>query len=424
LPKIQRGKNFLQRKLPALPSPPANHHQADRCDPAGRGNPIAGRKLAFPEHAARKPGWRTSPTPYTYRFVDAMNRALRSQAFRKQPPQHRKDCPDWADQPDSPQFQKFAKSQHLKYATTLASYDIYRLAREQAQKSPANHDKVTAYRHMNYILGITGKWEFAAAAAEHRLLTSWCRGLPQQWREGKAVIPPAPNNFAASTSMVADLGIGLVTAGLSRNPRLSFYWGQFQEAGAQYSIEHTAHSQWYFNSNLDVRGPFGWYDSSLKSPDASPWQASWIPQMVWHALTVDILLYDGRPTRAHLEVEQLGTRYMRAFELKMLTPTRAMFALAEDTLHKTVVPIDLQEVFLDQVGVSMASALGDLPHPVNRNHPAMREAIAFQKTALRSLWDFPTTGKIDEMLTLKTGRTICDFYTLPVLNLFPCSSGD
>jgi hypothetical protein len=424
LPKIQRGKNFPQRKPPALPSAPANHRQADRCDPSGPGNPIAGRKLAFPEHAARKPGWRTSPTPYTYRFVDAMNRALRSQAFRKQPPHHRKDCRDWANQPDSPQFQKFANSQHLKYATTLASYDAYRAAREQAQKSPDDHEKVTAYRYMNYILGITGKWEFAAAAAEHRLLTSWCRGLPQQWREGKAVVPPAPNNFAASTSMVADLGIGLVTAGLSRNPRLSFYWGQFQEAYAQYSIEYTAHSQWYFKSNLDVRGPFGWYDSSSESPDASPWRASWIPQMVWHALTIDILLYDGRPTRAHLEVEQLGARYMRAFELKMLAPTRAMFALAADTLHKTVVPIDLQEVFLDQVGVSMASTLGDPPHPVNRNHPVMREAIAFQETALRSLWDFPYTGKIDKMLTLKTGRNICDFYHLPIVNPLPCSPSD
>jgi VCBS repeat-containing protein len=424
LPKIQQDKNLPQHKLPALPSPPVNHHQADRCDPSVWGNPIAGRKLSFPEYAARKPGWRTSPTPYTYRFVDAMNRALRSQAFRKQPPHHRKDCRGWADQPDSPQFQKFANSQHLKYATTLASYDAYRAAREQARKSPDDHDKVTAYRHMNYILGITGKWEFAAAAAEHRLLTSWCRGLPQQWREGKAVSPPAPNNFAASTSMVADLGIGLVTAGLSQNPRLSFYWGQFQEAGAQYSIEYTAHSQWYFKSNLDVRGPFGWYDSSSESPDTSPWRASWIPQMVWHALTIDILLYDGRPTRAHLEVEQLGMRYMRAFELKMLAPTRAMFALAADTLHKTVVPIALQELFLKQVGASMASMLDGPLHPVNRNHPVMREAIAFQETALRSLWDFPYTGKIDKMLTLKTGRNICNFYCLPGLNLLPCSSGD
>ena len=352
-----------------------------------------------------------------------MNRALQSQAFRKQPRQHPNDCRDWAEQPDSPQFQKFAKSQHLKYATTLASYEAYRAAREQARKSPANHDKVTAYRYMNYILGITGKWEFAAAA-KHQLLTSWCRGLPQQWREGKAVIPPAPNNFAASTSMVADLGIALVTAGLSRNPRLSFYWGQLQEAYAQYSIENTAHSQWYFKSNLDVRGPFGWYDSSSDSPDASPWQASWIPQMVWHALTVDILLYDGRPTQAQLEVEQLGARYMRTFELKMLAPTRAMFALAADTLHKTVIPIDLQEVFLDQVGMSMASALGGPPHPVHRNHPVMREAIAFQETALRSLRNFPYTGKIDKMLTLKTGRNICVFYTLPGLNLFPCSPSD
>ena len=146
--------------------------------------------------------------------------------------------------------------------------------------------------------------------------------------------------------------------------------------------------------------------------------------MVWHALTVDILLYDGRPTRAHLEVEHLGARYMRAFELKMLAPTKAMFALAADTLHKTVVPIDLQEVFLDQVGVSMASMLDGPLHPVHRNHPIMREAIAFQETALRSLWDFPYTGKIDQMLTLKTGRNICQFYHLHILDPLPCSPSD
>jgi len=146
--------------------------------------------------------------------------------------------------------------------------------------------------------------------------------------------------------------------------------------------------------------------------------------MVWHALTVDILLYDGRPTRAQLEVEQLGAQYMRAFELKMLTPTKAMFALAADTRGKTVVPIDLQEFFLNRVGASMASTLDGPPHPVNRNHPVMREAIAFQETALRSLWDFPYTGKIDKMLTLKTGRNICQFYHLHILDPLPCSPGD
>lgn len=151
-----------------------------------------------------------------------MNRALRSQAFRKQPAQHVNDCREWADQPYTQQFERFSKSQHTKYATTLAAYDAYRLTREQARKSPANHDKVTAYRYMNYILGITGKWEFAAAAAKHRLLASWCQGLPHRWREGKVVFPPAPDNFAAFTSMVADLGIALVTAGLFRTPRLSF----------------------------------------------------------------------------------------------------------------------------------------------------------------------------------------------------------
>ena len=278
--------------------------------------------LAEPINGTRV--WR----PATFDFVDAVVHSVTAEKTRTIPPftsqrgygvvQTTVACRELqADTSDK--FARFAESQHAKYTFALASYDMYR----------RSHGKTR--RLFDYILGVSGYWELRAGEQNTTLLSSACAGLPQRWRDAQVVEGVAAGRpFAALTATFGDLLIG-ATSFLLRHqrddPAVAFLWGQYQEAEAQASLE-LVFSGAYLDGllpsdrNADPRVPFSLVHSPQAGPNGSTLAAngsralSYVPQVVWHALTVDILAYGSgaNPEKLERQVEEQGRQYARLFE--------------------------------------------------------------------------------------------------------------
>ena len=311
----------------------------------------AGDAVVFPEEAEQLSAEPSNGTrvwrPVTFDFVDAVVHAVNANKTRTVPP--------FTSQPGygvaqtilacrelqtnaSAKFARFAESQHSKYSYALAGYDLYRRSHGRAR------------RLYDYILGVSGYWELRAAEQNTTLLSSACQGLPRRWRDARVINGVAAGRpFASLTATFGDLLVGATSFLLRQEgdgPAASFLWGQYQEAAAQAALEEVFSGSYLdgvlpADRNANPRVPF-----SLASADGAPSRPlSYAPQVVWHALTVDILAWGTGEGPAELErlVEEQGRRIVRMFveqpgsrtggggagELSLLNATRQMLAKAE-----------------------------------------------------------------------------------------------
>lgn len=373
---------------------------------------------------------------YTDGFVDALKKALEASPQEAQPPTSAKSC-DWSmmetPDPQNKNFIAFARSETLKYEVALIGYDLYYKARLAAKDAPADSKALARFRFLKYILGLSGYWEALASDYEKTLLSPACEGTVRNWREGKIV--NARKNFASLTSAMGDVLLGILTADINRtlNTKAAFIWGAYQEALAQFGIEESG-SGFYYNTLLDPRGPINWTSTIPEPlcPSGQPCpsitkQQSYIPQMVWLALPVDILLYTGGLTEENLLIEARGERYMEEFENdlgdqeSLLEATRNMLRIAQASQGLTPNhPKERLALWLKRHSMPLVSNLvgGVLPNPqsVSPQNKEMEKALLFAQQVERDLLKFPESNYIDPMvLTLSADKipstmTICDLY--------------
>ena len=373
---------------------------------------------------------------YTDGFVDALKVALDASPAQPQPPATGKSC-DWSvtATPDAQniQFLAFAGSQKLKYEVALIGYDVYYKARLAAKGTSADSEASRKLRFLQYILGLSGYWEALAADHEKTLLSPACEGIVRNWREGNIVNARA--NFAPATSAMGDVLLGLLTADIDRTlgTKAAFVWGAYQEALAQFGVEQSS-SGWFYTTDLDPRGPINW-TSTLTAPMCRSGQAcpsitkaqSYIPQMVWLTLPVDILSYTGDATKENLLIEARGKHYMEEFENEvgdqdsLLVATRNMLRIAQAS--QGVAPDQRTgrlALWLKRHSLPLASNLvgGVLPGPrsVSPKNKEMGKALLFAQQVERDLLKFPESRHIDQMVVTRSVEnapatmTICELY--------------
>ena len=370
---------------------------------------------------------------YTDSFVDAMSRALASLPDQAKPSIVDLAC-TWSTaethDPNDPIFRAFAESQRLKYQVALTGYDLYIEARRAALNAPPDAEASRKFRFVNYILGLSGYWELASIKPK-TLLTPACSGTVQNWREGSIVNAGA--NFAPLTSAMGDVFLGLLTAHTHRviGTKAAFIWGAYQEALAQFGIE-TSGSAWFYTTKLNPRGPIYWTGVSPKplctsSPCPKVTKAqSYIPQVVWLTLPIDILSYTADSTPQNVLVEARGERYMKEFEVAS-TDRDSLLQSTHKMLQRTftdldAVPNNRPERFLhwlDSLPLPFSALVDDgvLPKPqsVSALNQEMAKAILFANQVEQDLLNFPTSDVINPLvLTVPANggpaMTICDLY--------------
>ena len=373
---------------------------------------------------------------YTDGFVDAVKGALDASPAQPQPPATGKPC-DWSltatPDPHNAQFLAFAGSQQLKYEVALIGYDVYDKARLNAKGAPADSEASRKLRFLQYMLGLSGYWEALAADHEKTLLSPACEGVVRNWREGTIV--NARDNFAPATSAMGDVLLAVLTADINRTlgTKAAFVWGAYQEALAQFGVEQSI-SGWFYTTDLDPRGPINW-TTTLSGPMCPSGEAcpsvtkeqSYIPQMVWLTLPVDILSYTGDATTENLLIEARGKHYMEEFEKEvgdqdsLLVSTRNMLRIAQASQDVTPdQPQGRLALWLKQHSLPLASNLvgGVLPLPqsVSVQNKEMKKALLFAQQVERDLLNFPESKHIDQMVVTRSAAnasatmTICDLY--------------
>ena len=373
---------------------------------------------------------------YTDGFVDALKIALDAVSDQPQPPATGKSC-DWSEaatpDPQNSQFLAFAGSEELKYEVALIGYDVYTKARLAARDTAADSESMRKLRFLQYILGLSGYWEALAADYEKTLLSPACEGTVRNWREGKIV--NARPNFAPATSAMGDVLLGILTADINRTlgTKAAFIWGAYQEALAQFGVEQSS-SGWFYITRLDPRGPINWTStltgsaclSAEECPSVTKAQ-SYVPQMVWLTLPVDILSYTGEATEENLFIEARGQRYMEEFENgvggqdSLLVSTRNMLRLAQTS--QGVVPDQPMENlvgWLKRHSLPFVENLvgGVLPHPqsLSPQNKEMKKALLFAQQVERDVLNFPQSKHIDPMVVTRSVEgasatmTICELY--------------
>ena len=387
-----------------------------------------------------------APISYTDGFVDAMERGLRFVEKQDRETAVPGPC-DWSKaqvpDPTKPYYQAFARSQRLKYEVALIGHGLYREAEQAARSSAAGSAEDQKFRFLNYILGLSGYWEIAAARHEDKLLTFACEGVVRDWRDGTVV--GARKEFAALTSAMGDVLLGALTADFHRlgNTQTAFLFGAYQEAGAQFGVENSV-SGWFYDTSLDPRGPIGWTseppyplcehgETSTEPCVRSRQPQSYIPQMVWLTLPVDILLYTGEPTAENLEVEERGRKYMEEFEdgsggrVSLLATTSEMLKYANSRIEprRDLTPEEKRlerwlERWLEQNAMPLLDELledfAPVPPAVSPQEEFMAMGIRLADQVLRDLSTFPETGQVDPMVRTESPIPgappidICDLY--------------
>ena len=349
---------------------------------------------------------------YTDGFVDALKSALGAVPDQPQPPATGKSC-DWSEaatpDPQNSQFLAFAGSEQLKYEVALMGYDVYAEARLAARDAAADSEAVRKLRFLQYILGLSGYWEALAANHEKTLLSPTCEGTVRNWREGKIV--NARPNFAPATSAMGDVLLGILTADINRTlgTKAAFIWGAYQEALAQFGVEQSS-SGWFYITRLDPRGPITWTSTLTGSaclngegcPSGTKAQ-SYVPQMVWLTLPIDILSYTGDATQENLVIEARGQHYMEEFENgvgdqdSLLVATRNMLRIAQAS--QGAAPDQSMEnlvAWLKRHSLPLAKNLvgGALPHPqsISPQNKVMGKALLFAQQVERDLLNFPQSS--------------------------------
>ena len=421
---------------------------------------IAGRAAACTEEVATLAGGDATlfsvgqaERPYTWNFVDSMENAARRWVPPQPAPSSQSgfDCKWSIDGVAGPEEKSFACAMKLKYDLALLTYDLYAVVRVAHDLDPLDPGKNLLLRHMNYIVGLAGYWELGVAKLDTTVLAPACEGTVTDWRTAAPYIEgnKASVYFPALTSTLGDLLLGLLTAFFHQTLGIeaALYWGAYQEAFAQPSIENNL-SGWFFNTDLDPRGPIEWRVTPA-GQEAYQYPQSFLPQMVWLTLPVDILVYDGIPDLERLRVEEKGRQYMDEFEnriypsatpggegMTLLEATREMVALMDQKYPDCSsggVLAEWVDVLLP-IGVSLFEG-GDLssvlPQAVDRTEGSMALAIALTEKLQEELDAFVQTGgPIDPYLKTENGEQsvdICSLYdgpieSLPLLNRMSCVS--
>jgi len=391
--------------------------------------------------------------PYTWNFVDSMQRAARRWVPAQPAPSSQSGlgC-EWSiEGVAGPEEENFACAMKLKYDLALLTYDLYAAARLAHDLDPLDPGKNLLLRFMNYITGLSGYWEVGAASLDTTVLAPACGGTVTEWRTAAPYIEgeKASVYFPALTSTLSDLLLGLLTAFFNQTlgTEAALYWGAYQEAFAQPSIENNI-SGWYFNTDLDPRGPIQWRVTPA-GQEAYEYPQSFLPQMVWLTLPVDILVYDGMPDLERLRVEEKGRQYMDEFEnriypsairggegMTLLEATSEMVTLMTqkypDCSSAGVLSELMDALLPGAVDLSEGGDLSSvLPQAVARTEDSMALAIALTEKLQEELDAFVQTGNpINPHLETENNQEpgdICSLYdgpiaSLPLLNRMSCVS--
>ena len=425
--------------------------------PAGEAGEAGTARTLFliPNNGA--PGTGNAAPTYTSQFVKAFQDAIQGSEFKLDPTTGSLPHPYYEQQPglgavcnwcegetDSDTWQLFARGQVLKLSLSLAVYDAYKAAQEQAQKFPDNPDKLMTYRYLNYMIGNASTWEWGILTADESnwrekpegdvpwslpepqgpkvpynqgnnglIQSYWTNpnGTPKEvpepkpelWRTAKVVDPTVANGFGAASSALGDLGISLLSAALAGTPQLAYNWGVTQESLIQTLLEGSQ-SAWFYNSNLDPRLPFSWSgpikvgnpaatgvplgDVVIPGPDGVSKQ-NFLPQMVWLDLPLDLLSYDGSDSL----VEQFGEYYMTQFETQFLKANQDMLHLALQTIGDSKV-FGIPGTLLYPILKALGPVLSNPPNPVSPTNSVMATATTLAidtNTALENFSAFIST---------------------------------
>ena len=424
------------------------------------GDQIAGRTATCAEEVSTLAGGDAhlfavgqAQRPYTWNFVDALKAGAQKRVQDQGAPSGQSgfDCSWSIDRVAGPEEKHFACAMKLKYELALLAYDLYAAAQVAHESDPLDPGKNLFLRHMNYIVGLSGYWEIGVASLEKTVLAPACSGTVTEWRTAARYIGgnKASVYFPALTSTMADVLLGLLTAFFNETlgTEAALYWGAYQEAYAQASIE-TNMSGWYFKTDLNPRGPIQWLVTQPGDEDYQ-YPQSLLPQMVWLTLPVDILAYEGIPDLERLRVEEKGGQYIEDFATQVYPPaisggagmtlleaTRQMSDLMEqlypDCSSDTVLA-DWKDATLPiEIALSEGGELAAvLPQAVSSTENAMGMAIALTEKLQEEIAAFDKTGAdIDTDVETEYGQqtiNICDLYdgaiqSLPVLNRMSCLS--
>lgn len=229
---------------------------------------------------------------------------------------------------DKKTFLKFIIS---KYLLGLIGSKIYQIIQES--------NNVELKRFLNFFVYISYNWEVNVASFNKKLLVECPQFEPKKWKDGEIRGKPPLFKFSAITSMYGDISIALISyllLFLENDTNDIFRFGQEQEANVQKISENVGNRFYRDSDNFNPREFF----LDINYP------LSLIPQMIWHAFTIDIIQYSKtNDDSLYLELERLGSSYMKPENVKEYQKRmRLIIALAIRELDNKPFQIEIKEI--------------------------------------------------------------------------------
>ena len=189
---------------------------------------------------------------------------------------------------------------------------------------------------LNFFVYISYNWEVNVASFNKKLLVECPQFEPTKWKDGEIRGKPHYLNLVPLPLCMEIALISYLLLFLENDTNDIFRFGQDQEANVQKISENVGNRIYRDSDNFNPREFFLGINYPL----------SLLPQMIWHAFTIDIIQYSKtNDDSLYLELERLGSNYVKPENVKEYQKRmRLIIALAIHELDNKPFQIEIKEI--------------------------------------------------------------------------------